>query len=117
MIYYELSDKFFNPKNLAICKDFSQKSTTYIGFDVLCKLRSLPDPHEKIIVNIYVYYPDGSLMCKLNKLCQPILSIEGAMFCRAVYGWEESGRWSVGQYTVKISYKNDVLKTTRFAVK
>ncbi|MBP5448873.1 MAG: caspase family protein [Spirochaetales bacterium] len=107
---------FFDVKTFQPVGFFSQEDTGYVGLDIMLRLSRLPDPHKRIILSVYFYYPDGSLMCKLDKPCRP-LNTSGMMNCRVLYGWDNPGHWQTGKYTVKIAYRDEVLSVTSFRVR
>ena len=107
---------FFDVRTFQPTTVYAKSDTEYVGLDMYLRLSRLPDPHSKIILSVYFYYPDGSLMCKLDKPCRP-LSAPGMMNCRVIYGWNETGRWQTGKYTVKILYKDELLSVTDFRIR
>ncbi len=103
--------KTFQPTNV-----FTKDVTDRIGLDIILRLSRLPDPHKRIVLAVYFYYPDGSLMCRLDKPCRP-LAEPGLMNCRVFYGWDETGRWQTGKYTVKILHHDEMLSSSEFRIR
>ncbi len=108
--------EFINVRTFEPTAVFSKEITDRIGLDIILRLSRLPDPHKRIVLSVYFYYPDGSLMCKLDKPCRP-LAEPGLMNCRVFYGWDETGRWQNGKYTVKILYHDETLYTSEFRIR